>query len=143
MVAEVQLEDSHGGADTSIDELEAVNLQIVQEASQSTEQAYTAVEAPVAAEQEATELLAEALEDDANAEGSPDAVTEENLGDATKDVSMDQEGMTPMEKIMEALKAGLTELRTATLSRDDANKVEDMFMDFKRELYGAELRGRK
>lgn len=141
MAAEAQLEDSHGGADTSIDELEAVNLQIVQEASQSTEQAYTAVEAPVAAEKEATELLA--LEDDANTEGSPEAVTEENLGDATKDISMDQEGVTSMEKIMEALKAGLTELRTATLSRDDANKVEDMFMDFKRELYGAELRGRK
>ncbi|KAK8136851.1 Telomere length regulator protein [Apiospora sp. TS-2023a] len=47
-----------------------------------------------------------------------------------------------MEKIVSALRGGLAELSTAALSRDEVNRIEDMFYDIKRELYNAESRGR-
>ncbi|RYO97224.1 hypothetical protein DL765_011272 [Monosporascus sp. GIB2] len=47
-----------------------------------------------------------------------------------------------LEKIMVALQGGLDELRAATLSREEVYKIEDIFMDIKRELYLAESRGR-
>ncbi|KAI1261380.1 hypothetical protein F5Y18DRAFT_202983 [Xylariaceae sp. FL1019] len=47
-----------------------------------------------------------------------------------------------VEKIMASLRDGLSELRTASLSRDEVYKIEDMFMDIKRELYEAESRSR-
>ena len=46
------------------------------------------------------------------------------------------------ESIMGRLKGGLDGLRTATLSRADVYKIEDMLMDMKRELFEAERRGR-
>ncbi|RYO74438.1 hypothetical protein DL766_000643 [Monosporascus sp. MC13-8B] len=62
-------------------------------------------------------------------------------------VQVIQETTTPercsLEKIMVALQGGLDELRTATLSREEVYKIEDMFMDIKRELYLAESRGRQ
>ncbi|KAI1174043.1 Rap1-interacting factor 1 N terminal-domain-containing protein [Nemania sp. FL0916] len=48
-----------------------------------------------------------------------------------------------MEKITNSLKNGLEGLRTATLSREDVYKIEDMFMDIKKELYEAERRSRR
>ncbi|ETS82144.1 hypothetical protein PFICI_07146 [Pestalotiopsis fici W106-1] len=141
---EVPLAYTHGDVDTSIDELEAVNLQIVQEASQNTDQG-------AAAELETMGPVPAAMEIETSTDGQNEGVVaERDFEDAVKAVSVDQVEvpkatfeLSPMEKIMEALKAGLTELRTATLTRDEVNKVEDMFMDMKRELYGAELRGRK
>lgn len=47
-----------------------------------------------------------------------------------------------MENIVSALRGGLAELSTAALSRDEVNRIEDMFYDIKRELYNAESRGR-
>lgn len=44
--------------------------------------------------------------------------------------------------IMETLRSGLKELKTAALSRTEVYEIESMFMDIKRELYEAELRGR-
>lgn len=44
--------------------------------------------------------------------------------------------------ILSALEKGLSQLRGATLSRDEVYKMEDMLMDMKRELYAAEQRGR-
>ncbi|RYP61254.1 hypothetical protein DL769_007795 [Monosporascus sp. CRB-8-3] len=58
-----------------------------------------------------------------------------------------QETTTPerssLEKIVGALQGGLDELRAATLSREEVYRVEDLFMDIKRELYLAESRGRR
>lgn len=45
-------------------------------------------------------------------------------------------------KIMTTLQGGLNALRTAKLSREEVYKVEDIFMDMKRELFEAERRGR-
>ncbi|KAI1799135.1 Rap1-interacting factor 1 N terminal-domain-containing protein [Daldinia bambusicola] len=47
------------------------------------------------------------------------------------------------EKIMDALKGGLEGLRTATLTRDEVNRIEDIFFDIKKELYLAESRSRR
>lgn len=44
--------------------------------------------------------------------------------------------------ILNVLERGLSQLRGATLSRDEVYKMEDMLMDMKRELYAAEQRGR-
>ncbi|KAL2018392.1 hypothetical protein VTK56DRAFT_870 [Thermocarpiscus australiensis] len=46
------------------------------------------------------------------------------------------------EEIMSLFQSGLDKLRTARLSRQAVYKIEDMFMDMKRELYEAERRGR-
>ena len=46
------------------------------------------------------------------------------------------------EEIMSLLRGGLSALRSAELSRDEVYRVEDMFMDMKRELFEAERRGR-
>ena len=45
--------------------------------------------------------------------------------------------------ILNTLQQGLNQLRSATLSRDDVYKMEDMLMDMKRELFEAERRGRQ
>jgi hypothetical protein len=45
--------------------------------------------------------------------------------------------------ILDTLEQGLNQLRSATLSRDDVYKMEDMLMDMKRELFEAERRGRQ
>lgn len=138
-------------ADSSMDDSEAVHLQIVQEASQNTEE-----EAPP------MEPLAAALEEVHTAELAP--LPTDEVGAAEQSVDggqmMSQEKAVPtpadageaesapvpeksaLEKIMDALKNSITELQKAALSRDDVHQVETMFMDIKRELYGAEFRGR-
>ncbi|TDZ68158.1 Telomere length regulator protein rif1 [Colletotrichum trifolii] len=44
--------------------------------------------------------------------------------------------------LMDSLSDVLANLRSASLSRDEVNKMEDVLMDIKRELYSAEHRGR-
>jgi hypothetical protein len=44
--------------------------------------------------------------------------------------------------IMDLLRGGLEQLRSAALSREEVYQMEDVFMDLKRELYEAERRGR-
>ncbi|KAK4227237.1 putative telomere length regulator protein rif1 [Podospora fimiseda] len=52
------------------------------------------------------------------------------------------EAVPPVQEIIEMFRGGLDGLRSAKLSRDEVYKIEDMFMDMKRELYEAERRGR-
>jgi hypothetical protein len=47
-----------------------------------------------------------------------------------------------LQRLMNMLRNGLSELRSSRLSREEVYQVEDMFMDMKRELYEAERRGR-
>lgn len=49
----------------------------------------------------------------------------------------------PAHKIERHLQKALERMRTATISRDEMYRIEDMFVDFKRELYEAERRGRQ
>lgn len=139
---------------SSLDESEAVNLQIVQEASQSTQEDLPMVEPLVAVHSESeveVEQPSTVVEDvDINMEGGPAGEEEQARPDASvvDDVTGENAASaiepekSPMQKIMDALRGGLSELRTAALSRDEVNQVEDIFMDIKRELYGAEFRGR-
>ncbi|OAQ76004.1 telomere length regulator protein rif1-like protein [Purpureocillium lilacinum] len=53
------------------------------------------------------------------------------------------EGGDQTKAIMETLRSGLDKLRTAKLDRDSVYEMEDMLMDFKRELFEAEKRGRE
>ncbi|KAJ6443070.1 Rap1-interacting factor 1 [Purpureocillium lavendulum] len=52
------------------------------------------------------------------------------------------DGGDKTKSIMETLRSGLDQLRTAKLDRDTVYEMEDMLMDFKRELFEAEKRGR-
>jgi hypothetical protein len=47
------------------------------------------------------------------------------------------------ESIMETLRVGMAGLQDASLSRDEFNKIEDMLVEMKRELFEAERRGRR
>ncbi|PKS12719.1 hypothetical protein jhhlp_000927 [Lomentospora prolificans] len=49
----------------------------------------------------------------------------------------------PSYKIEKHFKKALEKIRTVSLSRDEMYRIEDMFLDFKRELYEAERRGRE
>ncbi|KAL2165378.1 hypothetical protein VTH06DRAFT_676 [Thermothelomyces fergusii] len=51
-------------------------------------------------------------------------------------------GPIQAQKLMELFQRGLDELRSARLSREQVYRIEDLFMDMKRELYEAERRGR-
>lgn len=141
--------DGSAYADSSINESEAVNLQIAQEASQSTQE-----EPPV---DEPLDTAPAGVEMEAHAATNTDIDMEEVLADggvrashgspnanaAGEDAQRGPESeKSAMQKILDALKGGLSELRAAALSRDEVNQVEDLFMDIKRELYGAEFRGR-
>ncbi len=52
-------------------------------------------------------------------------------------------GVTKVQLIRNRLQDLIEDLHSTTLSRDEANELEDMFMDAKRQLYEAVLRGRQ
>lgn len=54
-----------------------------------------------------------------------------------------QAGASKFDRLQVLLQDGLGLLRSADLTREETNKLEDMFMDMKQELYQAERRGRK
>ena len=135
-------------------EADAVNLQLWTEASQEAESMRNNWQL----DEEALTNLEEDVEDTEMEEAPteleimvPQAVTtaEENPGEeiipssAPAPVPAPAQELSAMEKIMGALSGGLDELRTAALSRDEVYRIEDMFMDIKRELYNAENRGRR
>jgi hypothetical protein len=138
-----------------MDDREAVTLQIVLEASQSSRDDVPATGAPAEASAEPSaqgsvqgsvdiEIPVElAKVNDTDMEG------DENMGenvDHPQPLLEEEIARVPekssVEKIMEALRGSLQELRTASLSRGEVYEVEDILMDMKRELYGAEARGR-
>jgi hypothetical protein len=141
-------------AGSPINESEAVNLQIVQEASQSSMDDVAHVEDPTEdpKDQPMDGVLPLGLikVNDVNMEEHMEE--EQQLGEGPaaqpQEPEEEEEKIAPVpekssiEKIMDALRGGLDELRTANLSREEVYQVEDLFMDMKRELYGAEARGR-
>ncbi|KAI0144594.1 hypothetical protein GGR57DRAFT_327873 [Xylariaceae sp. FL1272] len=119
-------------SDQSIDgDNAAVYRQLITEASQQSEHNLTEAipESFIMDEEEPTE-------DDQEMAGADDAVPSSVPAPPTAEPSA-------LEKIMASLRDGLSGLRTATLSRDEVYKIEDMFMDIKRELYEAESRSRR
>jgi hypothetical protein len=71
---------------------------------------------------------------------------EDKITDTAESVTKAEEEEAPepsrVQKIMELFRGGLGELRSAQLSREEVYRIEDIFMDMKRELYEAERRGR-
>ncbi|KAI1479130.1 Rap1-interacting factor 1 N terminal-domain-containing protein [Daldinia eschscholtzii] len=143
VVEQAQQSSSPVGFDGSLVEresdTEAVTLQIITEASQQSE---------------VEPIPAELLEDDIPTIGEDTKMMDEaEEGDSAKAAVVEIEQpclveevvveKSAAERIMEALNGGLEGLRTATLTRDEVNKIEDIFFDIKKELYQAESRGRR
>lgn len=147
---QVQQDSSPVGFDDSLVEreseresdTEAVNLQIITEASQQSE----------------AEPPAEAMDEDITVDADANIIghTEANetmgarAGMAVAPIMAEHlhteepiAEKSQAERIMDALKGGLESLRAATLTRDEVNQIEDMFFDIKKELYQAESRSRR
>lgn len=132
-----------------------MHLQIVQEASQSSKGDAATVEdlaedpkdqsMDVELPLELTKVndvdMEECVEEEQRLGGKPTAQPQQPEEEEEEQVAPVPE-KSSIEKIMDALRGGLHELRTANLSREEVYQVEDLFMDMKRELYGAEARGR-
>ncbi|KAI1138050.1 hypothetical protein F5Y05DRAFT_49211 [Hypoxylon sp. FL0543] len=120
---------------------EAVNLQIITEASQLSEVEATRPDLlqpdrlPVNTEAEMINQEEEGQKGMEKAEG----IIPEQSRQAEEAVVE----KSAAEKIMDALKGGLEGLRTAKLTRAEVNKIEDVFFDIKKELYQAESRSRR
>lgn len=102
--------------------------------------------------------LSPELADDGNLSTSPEVETGDVTGRISKtgsrrtstrrsrsrsDASDSSGRKKPAHKIERHFKKALERVRTATISRDEMHRIEDMFVDFKRELYEAERRGRQ
>ena len=159
------------GSPDSLDtegEADAVDLQLWTEASQEAESlrhsqivpcAEEAASVPAKVEEQEGGAKEEArdpdaemtmMEDEATTELEimvPQAVEEEEERqeeEASAPAAAPAQELSAAEKIMGALRGGLEGLRAAPgLSRDEVHRIEDVFMDIKRELYNAESRGRR
>lgn len=123
----------------NVDDSEAVRLQIAQEASQNDEASTAMVASHQKAEPVAVLAPVEKNKQSDEAWETKEAI----MGAASAQMENPKEAVaaapeSQMEKIMAALQGGLGELRTATLSRQEVSKIEDLLYDFKRELYKAE-----
>ncbi|XXH06084.1 hypothetical protein Hte_012529 [Hypoxylon texense] len=134
---------------------EAVNLQIITEASQQSDAGAIAPELL----DEDTSLVDKDIEMADEPEKPDDKIEEEaeiaieqsrpveeaelQLESQPETAPEPEAAKSAAEMIMDALKGGLEGLRTATLTREEVNKIEDMFFDIKKELYQAESRGRR
>ncbi|KAI1105576.1 hypothetical protein F4804DRAFT_303886 [Jackrogersella minutella] len=125
---------------------EAVNLQIITEASQQSELEPTLepVDDSVPFIEADAEMINQEEEIEEIVDEAAQAATEQPRGVEMK--PLEEEAVvekSPAETIMDALKGSLEGLRAARLTRDEVNKIEDMFFDIKKELYQAESRGRR
>ncbi|KAF3069643.1 Telomere length regulator protein rif1 [Daldinia childiae] len=117
---------------------EAVTLQIITEASQQSEIEHIPTEIlenDISLVDDDTKMVDQEEEDDTEKAGEVQVEQPRPVEEAAVEKSA-------ADRIMDALKGGLEGLRTATLTRDEVNRIEDMFFDIKKELYQAESRGR-
>ncbi|KAI3324729.1 hypothetical protein HD806DRAFT_493455 [Xylariaceae sp. AK1471] len=117
------------------------NLQLITEASQQSEaerHADLSDEAAAESPHSEAEMMIQADE-----RKQEDARLELQLPDIIANSTAWPVGPSAVERIMSSLSDGLQGLRTATLSREEVYKIEDMFMDIKKELYEAERRSRR
>lgn len=131
----------HADANSSdISETEAVNSQVLAEASQDGYSSFS---------------VRGALADGTNRVKEETALTYSaaDLGEEAADVMMEDMAVISQDtkapgvesvsaSIMTSLRAGLCALQTAQLSRHEVYEIEDMFMDIKKALYAAEGRSR-
>ncbi|CAJ2500477.1 Uu.00g033300.m01.CDS01 [Anthostomella pinea] len=142
-------EPSHMDEDSDTDgDTAAVNLQLITEASQQSEAELATKEvvdtalSPSATGAAASGEVVDEDEDE-HMEGMVETVPTMAPGEAEGEATAPPPVKSAMETILGSLRNGLEGLRTAELSREQVYKIEDMFMDIKRELYQAEARGRE
>ncbi|KAI0473922.1 hypothetical protein GGR56DRAFT_557443 [Xylariaceae sp. FL0804] len=135
---------------------EAADLQLITEASQQSEarrgvasregsEEARCADSKAAAATPGVEAASESANREAVGEDQP--TEEAELPPAPEAVSAGEEEAAPAKSVVEQLRALLRRasevVRTATLSRAEVNDIEDLAMDFKRELYTAESRSRR
>ncbi|KAG8160056.1 hypothetical protein KVR01_010693 [Diaporthe batatas] len=122
------------------DDEELVQSQLAREGDEaSAEKEAVALLDKVASAQLEADLVAQFEEP---AEHSQQALHEEAVPQQQPSEAV-QGGASKFDRLQLLLQDGLGLLRSADLTRDETNQLEDMFMDMKQELYRAERRGRK
>jgi hypothetical protein len=120
------------------DDEELVQSQLAREENEaSTEREVTTLQNKVACTQLEAELVAQFEEPAEHTQQA--APHEENMAQRQPV----QGGGSKFDRLRLLLQDGLGLLKSANLTRDETNQLEDIFMDMKQELYQAERRGRK
>lgn len=94
----------------------------------------------IASAQLEAELVAQFEEPAEHAEPAPH---EQEAPQQQRAAEPAQDDASKFDRLRVLLQDGLGLLRSADLTREETNQLEDMFMDMKQELYQAERRGRK
>ncbi|KAI1355346.1 Rap1-interacting factor 1 N terminal-domain-containing protein [Xylaria sp. FL0043] len=127
------------GSDGSDSDTAAVNLQLITEASQQSE----ADGPPQFVDDETSESDTSSAAEVIVERGEQIGANEMDSQSPEERSTSPKETQSAVERIAASLRDGLEGLRMATLSREDVYKIEDMFMDIKKELYEAERRSRR
>lgn len=123
------------------DDEELVQSQLAREEKEaSVEKEAAALLKNVASAQLEAELVAQFEEPADHAEQAPH---EQEAPQQQQPAETVQGGGSKFDRLRGLLQDGLGLLRSADLTREETNELEDMFMDMKQELYRAERRGRK
>lgn len=80
---------------------------------------------------------------DVTSKASPPKTRSRRASRSTSGSSSSPIRKRPAQKVERHLKKALERVQTATISREEMYRIEDLFVDFKRELYDAERRGRQ
>lgn len=142
------LEQSQTGSDKKTSEVsdhtddeELVQSQLAREEKEaSVEEEAAALLNDIAFAQLEAELVAQFEEP---AEHAVQASHEQEAPQQQQTAEPAQDGASKFDRLRVLLQDGLGLLRSADLTREETNQLEDMFMDMKQELYQAERRGRK
>jgi hypothetical protein len=78
-------------------------------------------------------------EDEEQEEAAVPATTESSPASSSRSRKTKK---SPAARVETYMRRALDKMRGATLTREEMNRIEDLFIDFKRELYDAEQRGR-
>lgn len=123
------------------DDEELVQSQLAREEGQASVEKDEAAMLDVAASaQLEAELVAQFEEPIEHVE---QGALEDEAPEHQQTTELEQSGASKFESLRVLLQNGLGLLRSTDLTREETNKLEDMFMDMKQELYQAERRGRK
>jgi len=133
------------GLDDDVDpDTVAVNLQLITEASQQSKaERHTVLDEDETVNSPAGSDDEVKTEDDEQMEDYKEEEEEVQPPNTTANAEVPPAELSAVEKITASLREGLQGLRSATLTREDVYKIEDMFMDIKKELYEAERRSRR
>lgn len=122
------------------DDEELVQSQLAREETEASVEKEATAPLDIASAQLEAELVAQFEEPAKHVE---QAAHEEEVPVQQQPAKLGQGGASKFDSLRVLLQNGLGILRSADLTREETNQLEDMFMDMKQELYQAERRGRK